>query len=92
MWQGKISMDSELNEIRAHINTVLDVTFTDAARGKIRSHLVWELREMINHISPADMTDAELAAAIAVFHPIHARVIAPEPKRLRLVSDLPTTG
>jgi hypothetical protein len=89
-------MSSELNEIRAHIDAVLDVTFTDAARGKIRSHLVWELREMINHISPADMTDAELAAAIAVFYPVHARVLAPvptrPPERLRLVSDLPTTG
>jgi hypothetical protein len=89
-------VDSELNDIRAHIDSVLDATFTDAARGRIRSHLVWELKEMINHISPADMTDVELAAAIAVFHPIHARVIAPQtgprPQRLRLVSEFPTTG
>ncbi len=42
---------------------------------RTRSHLVGELREMINHVAPAEMTNAELASAIAVFHPIHDRVI-----------------
>jgi hypothetical protein len=67
--------DSEFSELRAHIDAMLK--FVPTGRGQIRAHLVWELREMINDVAPADMTDAELAAAIAVFHAVHARVVTP---------------
>jgi hypothetical protein len=67
--------DSEIAELRAHIDSMLEVVST--GRRKIRAHLVWEARQMVNHVKPADLTTAELAALVAVLHAAHARVITP---------------
>lgn len=67
----------ELSEISKHVAVCIEAINTEASRGRLRQHLIWELREILNHVGPADMTDSELAAAIAVFHPAHARVLAP---------------
>jgi hypothetical protein len=81
--------ESELSELRAHIDAMLK--FVPTGRGQIRAHLVWELRKMINHVTPADMTDAELAAAIAVFHAVHARVITPPTGTRPILRIIPKT-
>jgi hypothetical protein len=70
-------MDSELNEIKEHINRVLDCMPTEQAQQRTRAHLEWELKEMLKHISPKDFRTSELLTLIAVLHPIHARVLAP---------------
>ena len=67
--------DSELSELRAHIDAMLEIVPT--GRGRIRAHLLWEIREVINRVRPEDLTDSELVAAIAVFQAAHARVITP---------------
>ena len=68
-------MSTELNEIRARINTALDIMPTEMAADRIRAHLEWEAREMLWHVPPEKMTAAELAALVAVLHSAHARVL-----------------
>jgi hypothetical protein len=46
-------------------------------RGRIRAHLLWELRQMMAAMPPDDLTNSELAAAVAVLQAAHARAIAP---------------
>lgn len=75
--QGHTGMDSELNEIKAHINRVLDCMPTEQAQRRTRAHLEWELKEMLKHISPKDFRTSELLTLIAILHPIHARVLTP---------------
>jgi hypothetical protein len=65
----------EISELRAHIDAMLEVV--SIGRRRIRAHLLWELRQMTQHLLPDDMTDSELAAFIAVLHAAHARAITP---------------
>lgn len=80
----------ELDDIRHHINRVLDSMPTGLVQERTRAHLVWELKEMLAHIQPEDLRCSELLALIAVLHPVHARVLAPPvgPPVLRVI---PTT-
>lgn len=70
-------MDSELYEIKAHINRILDSMPTEHAQQRTRAHLEWELKEMLKHISPKDFRTSELLTLVAILHPIHARVLTP---------------
>lgn len=79
--------EGEPSEIREHICAVL-AAVND---GRMRAHLIWEIKEIMSHVRPEDMTDCELAAAIAVLHAAHARVLVPPPVRrpiLRVVSQV----
>lgn len=69
--------EGELAEIHEHIGAVLNAMFTDSAAGNVRAHLIWEFKEILSRVRPEDMRDSELAAAIAVFHPVHSRVLSP---------------
>jgi hypothetical protein len=40
-----IDNDSEIAELRAHIDSMLEVVLT--GRGRIRAHLLWALRQMM---------------------------------------------
>lgn len=68
---------SDLAEIRAHINRVLDAMPTEQAQQRTRTHLEWELKEMLKRIQPRDLWTSEMLALIAILHPVHARVLAP---------------
>lgn len=84
-------MNSELNEIRAHINRVLDAMPTEMAQQRTRAHLEWELKEMLKHIRSQDLKTSELLALIAILHPAHARVLTPitgDKAVLRIVPDV----
>jgi hypothetical protein len=66
-------IDSEISELRAHIDAMLKVAST--GRGRIRAHLLCEVDQVMSRMLPKDLTDAELAALIAVMHAAHARAI-----------------
>lgn len=42
----------------------------------VRPHLVWEVKQILTHITPDDLTDTELAALVAVLRAPHARWLA----------------
>jgi hypothetical protein len=79
--------DSELAELRAHIDAMLEVVPT--GRGRIRAHLLWEVREITGRVTPKDLTDSELVAVIAVLQAAHARVITPPPGDRPLLRIVP---
>jgi hypothetical protein len=68
-------VDSELNEIKAHINRVLDCMPSDIVQARTRAHLEWELKEMLKRIKAKDLRTSEMLALIAILHPVHARVL-----------------
>jgi hypothetical protein len=39
-----------------------------------RERLIWEIRDVLTRVDPEDMTDPELAAAIAIFRLADARL------------------
>lgn len=76
-------MSSELNEIRAQINRVLDCVPTEIIQQRLRAHLEWELKEVLKRIKARDLNTSELLALIAILNPVHARVLD------KVVSDKP---
>jgi hypothetical protein len=67
--------DPQLSELRAHIDAMLEVVPT--GRGRIRAHLLWEVRQVMSNMPPEELTDSELVALIAVMQAAHARAITP---------------
>jgi hypothetical protein len=70
-------MNSEIDEMRAQINRVLDCMPTEVAQQRTRAHLEWELKEMLRRIHARDLSTSEILALIAILHPAHARVLSP---------------
>jgi hypothetical protein len=81
--------DSELSELRAHIDSMLEVVST--GRRRIRAHLKWEAVQMVTNLKPDDLTTGELAALVAVLHAAHARVITPPTGDRPLLRIVPKT-
>lgn len=76
-------MSTELSDIRAHINRVLDCMPDEQAQQCTRAHLEWELKEMLKRIRARDLNASELLTLIAILHPVHARVLD------KIISDKP---
>jgi hypothetical protein len=52
---------------------------TTTERGDRRDLRVWEIKDVMSRVTPKDMTDAELAAAIAIFGLADGRLRARRP-------------
>jgi hypothetical protein len=53
-----------------------DPTHGSDAETAIRTHLIWNVQQVMSHIGPCDMTDSELLALCEVLMAPHARRLA----------------
>lgn len=69
------SEQCERYQIRDQIIRSWDTLPDEAAETRQRAHLEWELREVLGHVHPSDLTVTELLAMLAVLQPAHSRVL-----------------
>lgn len=74
------------------MDAMLNITRDEQAGDLLRSHMLWELNQIMMRVKPADLTTSEIMGLLAVLVPIHSRFLenrsvppAGSPILLRLV-------
>lgn len=66
-------MPESATELGERVARVAATMTTPEAEAAMRSHMVWLIRQMFSHITPADLTATELASLVAVLVIPHSR-------------------
>lgn len=71
----------------ARMQSAQGLIATPDSETALRPHLVWELRQILARVTPADFTTVELMSVLTILAPVHARTLngVSEGTRLRVV-------
>lgn len=83
-------MGESAAQLGQRITTSMSIMPTEDAEIAMRPHLIWNVKQVMSHISPHDLTSSELIALAAILIVPHARWLSGvgQPSRVGVRPDL----
>lgn len=69
------SSENSSARINKAVQTATDLMYDDDSTDGLDAHCRWELGEVFKHIRISDLLSTEVLAALAIFCPVHSRVL-----------------